>query len=436
MPEIDATEVNEINSSVAPRTPVEEMLAEIWAQILRLEQVGIHDNFFELGGHSLLVTQVISQVRKAFQVEIPLSNLFAYPTVSTFSNCLQAIRQQQLGLPLQSLQVCDRPSELPLSFAQARLWFLDQLDSEKYAYNMPSAVKLIGNLSIPALKQSFNEIISRHEALRTTLVMGSKQLMQVIASQQTLSLTIVDLQDLNAEEQEDEVQRLALAEAKHPFDLSIGPLLRVTLLQLNQTENILLLTMHHIVGDAWSMGVLVQELGALYEGFVYGQQPQLPELPIQYADFAVWQRQWLQGEVRETQLAYWKQQLDGASASLNLPTDRPRPPVQTFRGETTSFVLSVELSEAIKTLSRQEGVTLFMTLLAAFKVLLYRYSGTGDIVVGSPIANRHRAELERLIGFFVNTLVLRTDLSDNPTFRGLLTRVREVTLGAYDQGST
>ena len=432
LPEIDTSELNKIDGSVAPRTPIEEMLAEIWAQILGLAGVGIHDNFFELGGHSLLATQVISQVRKAFQVEMPLRNLFEYPTVATFSDCLQSIRQQQLGLPSQSLQVCERPSELPLSFAQARLWFLDRLESEKYAYNMPSAVKLIGNLSIPALEQSLIEIISRHEALRTTFVMGSKQPMQVIAPQQAITLTIVDLQDLKADDRETEVQRLALAEAKHPFDLTTGPLLRVSLLQLNKAENILLLTMHHIAGDAWSMGVLVGELATLYESFVRGKQPQLPELPIQYADFAVWQRQWLQAEVLKTQLAYWKQQLDGAPASLNLPTDRPRPPVQTFLGETTSFVLSAELSEAIKTLSRQEGVTLFMTLLAAFKVLLYRYSGTGDIVVGSPIANRHRAELEGLIGFFVNTLVLRTDLSDNPTFRGLLSRVREVTLGAYD----
>ncbi|MBW4611885.1 MAG: amino acid adenylation domain-containing protein [Desmonostoc vinosum HA7617-LM4] len=346
----------------------------------------------------------------------------------------------------QSLSIPRRNEQTPciLSYAQQRLWFLAQLEPGSAAYNIATAVRLLGVLNVAALHRSLNEIVCRHEALRTTFTTVAGQPVQVIAPAVTLVLPLVDLQEFA--EQEAKVQRLASEAAQHPFDLTQSPLLRVTLLRLSQTEHVLLLTMHHIISDGWSMGVLIRELTALYQAYFDSDSP-LPltaqaehpatanstrhsPLPIQYADFAVWQRQWLQTEVLPTQMSYWKQQLGGTLPVLELPTDRPRSPIPSFRGETQSFSLSPQLSEALKALSLQEGVTLFMTLLAAFQTLLYRYTAQEDILVGSPIANRNRCELEGLIGFFVNTLVLRTNLSGNPSFRELLGRVREVTLAA------
>ena len=319
----------------------------------------------------------------------------------------------------------------PVSFAQQRLWFLEQLVPGNPFYNVPTAVLLTGPLNVAALKQTFNEIVHRHEALRTTFRMIEGEPVQAIAPSLDLPLSLVDLQELPEAEREAEVQHLLTEAFQQPFDLSQGPLLRVKLLQLGEAEHVLLLTIHHIVADGWSAGVLVRELGTLYSAFTIGQPSPLADLPIQYADFAHWQREWLQGEVLSTQMAYWQQQLDGAPLGLDLPTDRPRPAIPTFRGARQSVMLPTKLSEAISTLSAREGVTRFMTLLAAFQTLLYHYTGQEDILVGSPIANRNRSEIEGLIGFFVNTLVLRTDLSGNPPFRELLSRVREVALGAY-----
>jgi amino acid adenylation domain-containing protein len=319
---------------------------------------------------------------------------------------------------------------LPLSFAQQRLWFLDQLVPNNAFYNVPAAVRLTGSLNLAALKQTFNKIVLRHEALRTTFVMLEGRLVQAIAPTLTISLPVIDLRELPEAEREPQVRRLTTEEAQRPFNLSTGPLLRVTLLRLDQAEYLLMLNLHHIVSDGWSIGVLIQELGTLYTAFTSEKLSPLPELIIQYADFAHWQREWLQGEVLASQLAYWRQQLDGIS-QLNLPTDRQRPAVQTYRGATQLLQLPKSLSEALEALSQREGVTLFMTMLAAFQTLLYRYTQQEDITVGSPIANRNRSEIEGLIGFFVNSLVLRTDLSGNPTFRELLSRVREVALGAY-----
>ena len=319
----------------------------------------------------------------------------------------------------------------PVSFAQQRLWFLDQLLPGNSLYNIPAALRLSGVLNVSALSQSLNEIVRRHEALRTTFITENDQPVQAIASALSLTLPLVDLRELAKTEREAQALRLAIGEAQQPFDLTQGPLLRAKVLQLGEQEYVLLFTMHHIISDGWSMGVLIRELAALYEAFTSGKPSPLPELSIQYVDFAIWQQQWLQGEVLEAQLAYWKQQLAGVPAFLALPTDRPRPPAQTLLGATQSFQLPKSLSVALKALSQREGVTLFMTLLAAFKVLLYRYSGQSDILAGSPIANRNRAEIEGLIGFFVNTLVLRTDLSGSPSFQELLTRVRSATLAAY-----
>ncbi|MEG4634877.1 condensation domain-containing protein, partial [Microcoleus sp. AR_TQ3_B6] len=415
---------------VAPQTPVEEMVAGIWADVLAVEQVSIHDNFFDLGGHSLLATQLISRLRDTFCVEFPLRSLFDSPTVAGLSQRLEAFLRTELVVVPPLLPV-ERCGEMLLSFAQARLWFLEQLEPGSWAYNIPAAVRLTGSLDVAVLEQSLNEIVGRHEALRTTFTMVSGEPIQVIAPVKALSVPLVDLRSLPEAQQEALVKRLATEEAQQPFDLTTGPLLRATLLQLREAEYILLLTMHHIVSDGWSMGVLIRELAALYEAFSTGSPSPLPELPIQYADFAHWQRQWLQGEVLAAQLSYWQQQLTGAPALLKLPTDRPRPAVGTFRGATQFLALPESVSQKLKSLSQRSGVTLFMTLLAAFQTLLYRYTGQEDICIGSPIANRNRSETEDLIGFFVNTLVLRTDLSENPSFQELLGRVREVALGAY-----
>ncbi|MEH2022780.1 amino acid adenylation domain-containing protein [Nostoc sp.] len=323
-----------------------------------------------------------------------------------------------------------RSGNLTLSFAQQRLWFLDQLIPNNPFYNIPVALHLTGSLNQAALEQTFNEIVRRHEALRTTFVIESGQPVQVINPTLTITLPIIDLRQLPQAEREIQARQFTTQEAQRPFNLSTDSLLQVKLLRLDETQYILVLTMHHIVSDGWSIGVLIQEIAALYTTFVNNQPSPLPKLPIQYADFAYWQRQWLQGEVLEKQLNYWEKQLDGISI-LNLPTDRPRLAVQTYQGARQSLQLSKSLSKALLALGQQEGVTLFITLLAAFKVLLYRYTQQEDIAIGSPIANRNRSEIEGIIGFFVNSLVLRTHLSGNPTFRELLSRVKEVALGAY-----
>ncbi|HEY4034598.1 MAG TPA: amino acid adenylation domain-containing protein [Ktedonobacteraceae bacterium] len=319
----------------------------------------------------------------------------------------------------------------PASFSQESLWFLDQLEPNRAIYNISSCFRLTGLLNSRVLEQVLHALIQRHETLRTSFMVLEGQLVQVISPTKVIPLQVVDLRNLPKVEQESETLRLATAEAQRPFDLTRGPLLRTTVLQLAAEEHMLLLTIHHIVFDEWSMRVLCQEFAALYTAFVHEQPSPLLELPIQYADFVVWQRQWLQDEVLATQISYWREHLSGVPAVLELSTDHPRPAVQTFRGAQHHFVLSQELADALKALSRHKGVTLFMTLLAAFKVLLYRYTGQTDMVVGSPIADRNRSGMEGLIGFFLNMLVLRTDLSESPSFEEVLRRVGEVALGAY-----
>ncbi|MBD2385754.1 non-ribosomal peptide synthetase [Cylindrospermum sp. FACHB-282] len=319
----------------------------------------------------------------------------------------------------------------PLSFAQERLWFLDQFQPNQPLYNEPTVLRLKGALNVVALVQTLNEILRRHEALRTTFCVLAGQPSQVIAPSLTLDLPIVDIQSLPPKERETEAQRLATEEAQLPFDLSQGPLVRVTLLKLGATEYLLLWTMHHIVCDGWSFGVIIRELMALYQSFAQGQPSPLPELPIQYADFALWQRQWLQKEVLDAQVSYWKRQLSNGPKLLDLMTDRPRPVVQSYSGARQSLVLSQPLTEALKALSQESKATLFMTLLAAFNTLLYRYSGQDDILVGTTISGRNRLEIEGLIGFFVNTLVMRTNLGGAVSFREILHRVREVSISAY-----
>ena len=328
-------------------------------------------------------------------------------------------------------QARDHRHAFPLSFAQQRLWFLDQLEPGKSFYNIPLALRLQGTLDTAALEQSLNEVMRRHEILRTSFRIIDGQPMQVIESTPAIELPVIDLRGLSELEHEREVARLANEASQQLFDLARGPLMSSMLLRLGEEEYILLFTMHHIISDGWSIGVLVKEVATLYSAYTTGRPSPLPELPIQYADFAHWQREWLQGDVLDAQLSYWKRQLAGAPPLLELPTDRPRPPIQTYNGAHLSLSLPLPLCAALRTLCRDEGVTLFMAMLAAFQTLLYRYTGEEDIVVSTGIANRMRAEVEPLIGFFVNTLVLRTDLGGSPTFRELLKQVREVTLGAY-----
>ncbi|MFB2922784.1 amino acid adenylation domain-containing protein [Aerosakkonema sp. BLCC-F2] len=418
-------------SFVAPRTPIEAILANIWENILSIDSVGVYGNFFELGGHSLLATQVISRVRDTLAIELPLRSLFEAPTIAEFAARVENLLKHGQSVQALPLVPIPRPEPIPLSFAQARLWFLDQLQPDSAFYNIPLALRLNGMLNIAALENSINEIIRRHEALRTNFTAVEGQPVQVIASTRNCQLQVVNLLHLPETDREIEAQQLALAEANRPFNLEREPLLRGTLLQLGETEYVLLLTMHHIISDGWSLGVFVKELTEFYTAFCCGKSPSLPELPIQYADFALWQRQWLTGERVEIELNYWQQQLLDAPALLELPTDRPRRSIQTFRGAHQSFTISQDLSFALVGYSKRTGVTLFMLLLAAFQTLLYRYTGQDDIVVGTPVGGRNQQEIEGLIGFFVNTLVLRADLSGNPTFEQLLNRIREVALGAY-----
>lgn len=420
----------------APRSPVENVLANLWRQLLHQGRVGIHDNFFDLGGHSLLATQIMSQVRDAFQVELPLRALFEAPTVAELSDRIETLMRSGQGLVVLPLQRGDRPDPLPLSFAQQRLWFLEQLEPGNASYNLFRAVQLQGVLNPAALEQSFNELIRRHEALRTCFKEAENQTAQVIAEFQSFSLPVIDLSSIPKNQQAIEIQRRARLEAQQPFNLTQFPLFRATLLNLSPDSQVLFLTLHHVIADGWSVGILVHELAILYDYFCKDisapvDPTLLPELPIQYADFAFWQQHWLQNGMLDSQLTYWQQQLAGDLPILSLPTECPRPAVQTFRGKTETWQISQSLTASLQQLSQPAGITLFMTLLAAFKVLLYRYTGQTDVLLGSPIANRNRTEIEGLIGFFVNTLVLRTDLSGNPTFHELLRRVRETTLGAY-----
>ena len=320
---------------------------------------------------------------------------------------------------------------MPLSFAQQALWFLDQLSPGQATFNVPAVVRIEGPLDADALERSFQEIVQRHEALRTTFAIVDGRPVQVIAESLDLALEGVDLCAFAADQREAEAVRLAAEEARRPFDLARGPLVRATLLRLDERDHALLLTMHHIVTDGWSFGVAAHELTTLYASFRDGTPAALPELPIQYADFAHWQRNRLQGEVLDQLLGYWSKQLAGV-VPLELPTDRPRPPSGRPAGAIRTFALAPDLSAKLDALSSRESATPFITLLAAFQTLLHRYSGQDDIVVGSPIANRNRAETEGLIGFFVNMLALRADLSGDPSFRALLGRVREVALGAFE----
>ena len=430
LPAPDAERPALAEAFLAPRSGVEEMLASIWSDVLGV-RVGVNDNFFELGGHSLLATQVMSRVREAFGIEIALRSLFEQPTVRELAETIEEGLAQGVGMLPRVAKAEREGNVMPLSFAQQRLWFIDQLEPGNPVYNTPRGVRLRGMLDIAALESALTTLVRRHEALRTTFRDLHGEPVQVIGNAEPFIVTVEDLSGLPEETREEETRRLIRDEVQRPFNLSTGPLMRARLLRLSTEDHILLLSMHHIVSDGWSMGVLIREVAALYEAYAVGAESPLKELSLQYGDYAVWQREWLQGEVLDQQLSYWRKQLAGVPPVLQLPTDRLRPQVQTFRGAALPFKLSKELAEELRALSRREGVTLFMTLLAVLQTLLWRYTGEEDIAVGTPIANRRHGEIEGLIGFFVNTLVLRTDVSGNPTFRELVQRVKETALGAY-----
>ncbi|HYO67456.1 MAG TPA: amino acid adenylation domain-containing protein, partial [Archangium sp.] len=431
LPAPDADSLRGAAPFVAPRTPVEQTLADTFSTVLGLPRLSVTDNFFSLGGHSLLATQIVSRLRSSLGVELPLRALFEAPTVESLARRVEAQQASANTRRASAPVIVPRSVEAELSFSQQRLWFLDQYQPGSAVYNMPAALRLVGALDAGALERAFSELVRRHQSLRTTFRVREDVPFQVIAPASSWRLEVTELGHLPASEREAEAMRLAHEDARQPFDLARGPLLRTKLLRLTAREHLLLVTMHHIVSDGWSLAVLIREVVTLYAAFSAGRPSPLPELPIQYMDFAAWQRDWLQGEVLDQQLGYWRKQLDGAPPTLELPTDRPRTPDARNPGASLKVELPPRLMQGLKALCQHEGATLFMGLLAGLQTVLARYSGQDDICVGAPIAGRTQAQTEELIGFFVNTLVLRTRLDGNPTFRELLGRVKDVTLGAY-----
>ncbi|MGE3537906.1 MAG: amino acid adenylation domain-containing protein [Candidatus Tectimicrobiota bacterium] len=414
----------------APETPLEARLAVLWGTVLGRAQVGRDDNFFVLGGDSITAMQLLARLRDSLHVELSLRHFFEAPTVAEVARHLQQRQEETAPADVPALLPGSRQGPLPLSYAQQRLWFLSHLGHSQQPYNLLEVIRLRGPLQPQALEQSFVEMAWRHEILRTTFSTIADQPMQVIAPTPSLTVTVIDLQALSAAAQESQLSSLAQTAAGQPFDLAQGPLLRLLLLRLAPEEHVLILTMHHIISDGWSHGVLWRELAIYYQALVTAQPARLPALPIQYADFAQWQ-QALRGEQLDRQLAYWTRQLADVPV-LQLPTDYARPAIPTFRGARHILMLHPTLAHTLRRLSQEQNVTLFMTLLAVFQTLLQRYSDQDDIAVGSLIANRGHVALEGLLGFLVNTLVLRSDLSGNPSFQVLLARVRQVTLAAYE----
>ena len=417
--------------SAAPRTWMEEALTRIWVEVLRAPQIGIHDDFFELGGHSLLATQVISRIRSILHVELPLRRLFEQPTIARLAETIHQLEQDQQAHAGRHIQTVSGAERLNASYAQQRLWFSHQFDQDKALYNMPAVLKLEGKLEIQPLEAAIDEIVRRHEVLRTAFQEVEGEPLQIIGPPTHLDLPVRDLTQLAPDGKEQEIHRTIVEQVQIPFDLTVGPMIRTLLLRVAPEENLFLLNIHHIAGDEWSLGVFMREFVALYEAFRQGLPSPLPEPQIQYADYGAWQRDWLKGDVLREQLGYWKKQLARSTETVALPMIGPRPAVPSHRGGQYRFQLPGDLLHSLQELSRREGATLFMTLLAAFQMLLHRYSGQDDIVVGSPIASRTSDQTEDLIGFFINIVVLRTDLTGRPSFQQLLRRVKEVALGAY-----
>ena len=411
----------------APQGETEQALAAVWADTLQAERVGRHDSFFELGGHSLLAMQMVTRVQHALGRSVALRALFESPRLLDFAQRVEAAEFGELG----AIEHADRSQPLQLSWAQQRLWFLDQFEGSGAAYHVPGAVRMVGELRLDALEATLQALVDRHETLRTSFDAIDGRPVQRIAAQGPFLLRHTDLVELPRAEAEAQVRRLAVQEIEQRFDLRSGQLVRARLVRLAPQEHVLLLTMHHIISDDWSMDVVVREVAALYTAFAQGRQAVLPPLPVQYADYAQWQRRWLTGDALQRQLEHWKAHLAGAPALLSLPTDRPRPALQSYAGGRVGFTIDAAVSRRLRALAQEAGATLFMTLHAAWAVLLSRLSGQDDVVIGTAVANRQRTEVENLIGFFVNTLALRARLDDKPTVRELLQRTKGAALAAF-----
>ncbi|MGC4099605.1 MAG: amino acid adenylation domain-containing protein [Nitrospira sp.] len=416
---------------IAPRNQVEESLVELWKSLLEVPEAGIHDHFFEHGGHSLLATQLVSRIREIFEVNVSLPALFERPTIAALAEEVMRLRQRdQQASPMPPIIPVPRDQPLPLSYSQQRMWLMYRLAPESTAYNMPFASRQMGRLNKPALRRTIDAICSRHEAFRTTFTMTSEGPVQIIHPFRSPHWVEVDLQELPLEQRRQQAARLVEQEANHGFDLEQGPLARFLLIEIEPEDHVLVLTMHHIIGDQWSFGIIGHEFAVFYNAFCRGEVPAARPIPLQYADYAVWQRRCLTDDWLGVQSDYWQKKLAGL-AKLSLPIDHPRPVVQTFNGAHRMVELPTSLIERLKQFSAEHNATVFMTLLACFQILLYRYSGQTDVAVGSPIANRTQTAVESIIGSFVNTLVLRTDLSGDPTFIELMARVRDTALEAY-----
>jgi len=412
--------------SVPPRGPVEEALVAVWGEVLGRGAVGVYESFFEVGGHSLLAAQMLARVRETFGVEVPLKALFDAPTVAGLARLVEEGMRAEAGVSVPPLEAVGRDGPIPASFAQQRLWFVDQLDPGSPMYNVPAAVRLKGTLDVAALGRAFNELVRRHEVLRTTFASEGGLPVQVIAPELDVELPVENLEGVP----EAEAMKRAAEESWRPFDLAAGPLFRARLFRLGEEDHLVTVVTHHTVSDGWSVGVLIVEAGRLYEAFADGKPSPLADLPVQYADYSVWQRGWLKGEVLDAQLGFWRESLAGVQ-TLELPTDRPRPATPSGRGGQRYEDWPKPLADGLKALGRSEGATLFMTLLAGLEAVLHRHSGQTDFAVGTPIAGRTVSQVEGMIGFFANTLALRADLSGDPSFRVLLQRVKAAALGAY-----
>ncbi|HLJ89058.1 MAG TPA: amino acid adenylation domain-containing protein, partial [Candidatus Angelobacter sp.] len=411
----------------APEGETEELLASIWSELLQVERVGRHDDFFELGGHSLLAVQAVSRLRRRLNVE--LRDIFQYPTLAGLAAAVG-----QKAAPTDESLPPSRPERLPLSFSQKRLWFLNELDpAAGVAYHLPVVLRLHGVLDHGVLRRALDHLVARHEILRTTFVKGDdgQPVQEIGPAESGFLLEVQDLRRLREEERETAVKRISASEARRWFDLATGPLIRGVLLQLTGEEHALLLTQHHIISDAWSIAILVREMNALYRALREGKNNSLPALAWQYADFAVWERSQLAGARLEAEQQFWCDQLAGAPEFLELPSDRPRPEAQSYAGDRLQVQLPAALIQKLRKVSRHHGVTLFMTLISSWAVLLSRLSGQEEVVVGTPVANRQRQEWESLVGFFVNTLALRVKLAEDPSIAQLLDQVKGTTLAAF-----
>jgi len=414
---------------VPPRNQIEEILIGIYSQVLGINGIGVNDNFFHLGGHSLRALQVLSRIQSAFEINLPVEEIFETPTIAGLAKRIESVVTKDNSVP--PIIPISRDSPMPLSFAQQRLWFLHLMNPASSAYHIPLVLSMNGRLNLPVLEAVIGEIVGRHESLRTVFAMIDGEPVQVISPFLRLTLPLLDLSELSEETAEATIQRYSTEEIHRPFDLSQGQLLRVAILRQTADRSTVFFMMHHIVGDGWSMGVLAEEITELYQAYVDGTPSPLPQLPVQYADYAVWQRQWLRGETLDRRSAFWKGRLGGGLPLLQLPIDRPRPALFSYRGAAIPFEISADVTESIKHICRLENVTLYMFLLAVCNVILHRYTDQDDIVVGTPVANRNRPEIEGLIGFFVNTLAMRVKLSGRSNFRQVLKAVRQTAIDAF-----